>query len=403
MTAPLRVFLIAGEASGDRLGAPLIRALRAEAGRPVEVMGVGGELMEAEGLRSLFPADDLAVMGIAEVLPRLRLILRRIRETTAALTDARPDLLITIDSPGFGLRVARKARAALPGTVMTHYVAPSVWAWKPGRAAEMARYVDHVLALLPFEPPYMTAAGMTCDFVGHPAARLPRPDAAACAAFRAGIGAGQAPLLCVLPGSRRGEVSRLAAPFGEVVARVARSAPGLRAVIPAAAGVADRVAEAAAEWPVPVTVLDPRGMDPAAAEARKFACFAACDAALAASGTVSLELAAMGTPQVIAYKVHPLTAMIVKRMLRVDTATLVNLLLDARPIPEFIQEGLVPDRVAEAVTRLLRDPDAAAAQRAAEDRALALLGREGEAPSTLAARSALAALARGRAGAGAGR
>ena len=152
MTRPLRVFLIAGEASGDRLGAPLIRALREEAGREVELMGVGGELMEAEGLRSLFPATDLAVMGIAEVLPRLPLILRRIRETAAALTEARPDLLITIDSPGFGLRVARKARKALPGTVMTHYVAPSVWAWKPGRAKEMATYVDHVLALLPFEP-----------------------------------------------------------------------------------------------------------------------------------------------------------------------------------------------------------------------------------------------------------
>lgn len=395
MTRPLRVFLIAGEASGDRLGAPLIRALREEAGREVEVMGVGGELMEAEGLRSLFPATDLAVMGIAEVLPRLRLILRRIRETAAALTEARPDLLITIDSPGFGLRVARKARKALPGTVMTHYVAPSVWAWKPGRAKEMAAYVDHVLALLPFEPPYMTEAGMTCDFVGHPAARLPVPDAAACAAFRAEIGAGDAPLLCVLPGSRRGEVSRLAAPFGDVVARVAAQVPGLRAVIPAAAGVADMVEAAARDWPIPAVVLDPRGMDPAAAEARKFACFAACDTALAASGTVSLELAAMGAPQVIAYRVHPLTAFIVKRMVRIDSATLVNLLLKSRPIPEYIQDALIPETVAAEVVRLLQDPAAAAAQRAAEDEALAMLGRHGAPPSTLAARSVLAALERG--------
>lgn len=400
MTRPLRVFLIAGEASGDRLGAPLIRALReetgrVEAGREVEILGVGGELMEAEGLASLFPATDLAVMGIAEVLPRLTLILRRIRETVAAVDAARPDVLITIDSPGFGLRVARKARGARPDLRTVHYVAPSVWAWKPGRAKEMARYIDHVLALLPFEPPYMTDAGMTCDFVGHPASRLPRPDAAAQAAFRAGIGAGDAPLICVLPGSRRGEVSRLAAPFAEIVGQVAAAVPGLRAVIPAAAGVADMVEAAARDWPIPVTVLDPRGMDPGAAEARKFTCFAACDVALAASGTVSLELAAMGAPQVIAYRVHPLTAFIVKRMVRIDSATLVNLLLKSRPIPEFIQQALIPDAVAAEVIRLLRDPAAADAQREAEDRALAMLGRDGAPPSTRAARSVLAALARG--------
>ncbi len=389
---PVKVYLIAGEASGDRLGAPLIRALKAE--REVELHGVGGELMEAEGLRSLFPSDELAVMGLMEVLPRLPAILRRIRETVADIARVRPDVLVSIDSPSFGLRVARKAKAANPKLRTVHYVAPSVWAWRPGRAAEMAGYVDHVLALLPFEPPYMQAAGMTCDFVGHPAAKLARPSGAEIAALRAELGAGGRPLLAVLPGSRRGEVARLAEPFGEILGRLAERLPGLKVVVPAASGVAGMVADVAGRWPVEATVLDPRERSAAEAEVRKFATFAACDAALAASGTVSVELAAMGAPHVIAYRVNALTAAVAKRLLRVDSATLVNLLLREKAVPEFIQDDLDPVRASDALHRLLADPEAAARQRAAHERALEMLGRGGDDPSIRAARSLLVAAER---------
>jgi lipid-A-disaccharide synthase len=387
VSRPLRVYLVAGEASGDRLGAPLIAALRAE--REAEFRGVGGELMASEGLESLFDNADLAVMGLAEVLPRLPVILRRMRETVADVAAFEPDVLITIDSPGFGLRVARKAKAARPGLRTVHYVAPSVWAWRPGRAREMARYIDHVLALLPFEPPWMEAAGMSCDFVGHPAARLSRPEAAETAALRAEIGAQGRPLLAVLPGSRRGEVARLAPVFGEILGRVKAQVPDLAVVLPAASGVAQAAAEAARAWPVAAHVLDPRGLDPAQAEARKFRAFAAADAALAASGTVALELAAMGAPQVTAYRVNALTAAIARRLIRIETANLVNILDGGRPVPEFLQEALQPGPAAAAVARLLTDPQAARAQRAAAARALEALGRGEAAPSVRAARSVL--------------
>ncbi|MEM8740133.1 MAG: hypothetical protein AAGE13_01460, partial [Pseudomonadota bacterium] len=239
-------------------------------------VGLGGPLMQKHGLDPLFDISQIAVMGLVEVLPRLRTLLRRIDETAQAAIAAQPDALVTIDSPDFGLRVAAKLRAAHPSIPIIHYVAPSVWAWRPGRARRMARHVDHVLALLPFEPPYMTAAGMGCDFVGHPAATLAPPDGAVCAAFRAELGLGarnnpvigpdngppnrpqdapqdapkngpegdpaDGPLLCVLPGSRRGEVARHMPLFAAALARLAPRFPGLRAVLPAAAFVADQVA-----------------------------------------------------------------------------------------------------------------------------------------------------------------
>ncbi|HKK35594.1 MAG TPA: lipid-A-disaccharide synthase [Paracoccaceae bacterium] len=393
MSRPLRLHLIAGEASGDRLGAPLIRALRAR--REIEVHGVGGEMMQAEGLAPLFPASDLAVMGLTEVLPRLPLILRRLREAAADVAARRPDALITIDSPSFSLRVAARARRADPALRTIHYVAPSVWAWRPGRAREMARYVDHVLALLPFEPPWMEAAGMTCDCVGHPAAAMPRPAPEDVAAIRAALGAEGGPLLCVLPGSRRGELARLSPRFGETLRRLADRVPGLVTVLPAAPGLADAAREAAAAWGVGTQVLDPAGSDPAAAEARKFAAMAAADAALAASGTVSLELAALGAPHVSAYAVAPLTALIVRNIVKVPTANLVNLLTRPDAVPEFLQERFRPAAAADALARLIEDAGARAEQRAAFDAAMAALGRGGPPPSERAADSILAAIARG--------
>ncbi len=387
---PLRLFLVAGEPSGDALGAALIRGLRATSARPLALSGVGGPLMAREGMPSLFPQDDLAVMGIVEVVPRLPTILRRMRETVAACRAAAPAALITIDSPSFGLRVAARLRAAEPAIRTVHYVAPSVWAWRPGRAKRIAAHVDHLLALLPFEPPWFTPHGITCDFVGHPAAAAPQATPEAVAAFRAAQGAGpETPLLCVLPGSRRGEVARHLAPFGETVRLLVARRPGLRVVIPTLAGVAEAVRAGVADWAAPVTVLDPDAPD---AAAEKRAAFAAADAALAASGTVALELAAAGTPMVTAYRASPLTAAIVRRLVSVDTANLVNLVAGEKVAPEFLQERLVPGDVAEALDALLADGPERARKRAAAARVIAALGGEGPPPELRAARSVLGAI-----------
>lgn len=388
-----RLFLIAGEPSGDLLGAALLAGLR-QLDPDLAVEGVGGAAMAAEGLASRFPMEELSVMGIAEVLPRLPNLLRRISETADAVVAARPDALVTIDSPDFALRVARRARKRLPDLRVIHYVAPSVWAWRPGRAAKMAEVVDHVLALLPFEPPYMTAAGMTCDFVGHPAATLPQASGAEVAALRAELAiAPDQPVLALLPGSRRGEVTRLAPVFAEVARRLRAASPELAVIVPAGRGVVPLLDETLkpdeAGWP---HVMDPRGLDAATWEARKRAAFAMADAALAASGTVSLELAAAGTPMVIGYDANRLTAWVAKRLVTVDTATLVNLVTGTRAVPEFLFEDCTPALIRPAVEALLTDPAAAAAQVAAGDEAMRLLGRGGEPPGLRAARSVLAHL-----------
>lgn len=392
MSAPLRVFLVAGEPSGDRLGAALMAGLK-ELSPGVSFDGVGGTAMAAEGLASRFPMRELSVMGIMEVLPKYRALRRRMIETADAVIAARPDVLLTIDSPDFCLRVAARVRAA-GGPRIVHYVAPSVWAWRPGRARKMARHVDQVLTLLPFEPPYMEAAGMRADFTGHPVAGEPVADAAAIAAFRADHALGDAPLLLVLPGSRLSEVSRLMPVFGEAVAEVAAARPDLRVVIPAAGPVARAVTEAAAVWPVAPLVLDPAGMTEAQAATRKRTAFGAGSVALAASGTVSLELAAAATPMVVAYRMSALSWQVMKRMAIIDTVTLVNLVSETRSVPEFLGPACQPRPIAEALLGLLDDGAAQAAQRAAMALTMERLGRGDAPPGLRAARAVLDGLGR---------
>lgn len=371
----LRLFLIAGEPSGDRLGAALMAGLKT-LHPDVSFHGVGGPLMQAEGLHSLFPMEELSVMGIAEVLPKYLHLKRRIRETAAAALADLPAAMITIDSPDFCLRVAAIVKAARPDLRTIHYVAPSVWAWRPGRAAKMARVIDHVLALLPFEPPYMTAAGMSCDFVGHPvvAEALATPEETARLA-------GEGPLILALPGSRRGEVSRLAPVIGQVLGLVKAAHPKARVALPTVRGVADLVRDLSADWPIAPQIIEDKVL--------KRAAFAAADVALAASGTVSLELAANGCPMVIAYDLHPISLWLMRRAALIDTVTLVNLVSDSRAVPEFIGERCRADLIAPALLALLQD-------RHAQDQAMRLtmqrLGQGGEAPGLRAARSVLSVL-----------
>ena len=375
----LTLFLIAGEPSGDRLGAALMAGLR-DLSPDIRFVGVGGPLMQAQGMTSLFPMEELSVMGIAEVLPKYRALKRRIAQAAQAALDSGADALVTIDSPDFCLRVARIVKSARPGFRTIHYVAPSVWAWRPGRAVKMARVIDHVLALLPFEPPYMTAAGMTCDFVGHPVVA----ETLASDAERAGF-AGEGPLLLALPGSRRGEITRLAPVFGQVVGRLVRAHPSLRVAMPTLASIEGQVRDLTRDWPVaPRIVIDP---------GEKRAAFGAARVALAASGTVSLELAANGCPMVIAYDMHPLTLWLMRRAALVDTVTLVNLVSETRAVPEFIGRGCRADLIAPVLGDLIADGPRRAAQAAAMALTMERLGQGGQPPGLRAARSVLTAIA----------
>ena len=380
----MRVFILAGEPSGDRLGAALMQGLT-ELVPEIGFQGIGGEKMIAEGLSSLFPMEEISVMGITEILSQYRALKARIRQTAEAVIAARPDVLITIDLPEFSLRVARLVKAA-SDIRCVHYVAPTVWAWRPGRAAKMAQHIDQVLALLPFEPPYMEAAGMRCDFVGHPVVTEPVATPQEAAAFRQAHGLGEGPVCLVLPGSRRGEVSRLGPVFGDTLGRVAAQRPDLRFAVVAAGPVAGLVAEIVRAWPVAPVIVDPSGLGPARAQAQKRAAFAAADLALVASGTVSLELAASATPMVIAYDMNWLSRTIIMRLLRTDTVTLVSLVSGTRVVPEFIAARCRPELIAPAVLQVLDDPSA---QKDAMALTMQRLGAGGPPPGLRAARAVL--------------
>ena len=379
----MRIFLIAGEASGDRLGAALMAGLKQLA--DVQFEGIGGPMMEAEGLSSNFPMDDLSVHGLVEVLKQYPHLRRRLHEAANAVLASKPDVLITIDSPDFCLRVTKIVKAKSDIRTV-HYVAPSVWAWRPKRAERMASHIDQVLALLPFEPPYMEAAGMDCDFVGHPVVSEPQATPEQVAAFRESRGIGDAPLLMVLPGSRRSEVAQLTPIFGEALKEVCRARPDLRLVIPATEARAAQVRELTADWPGQPIIVAPDNRNPKVYAIEKAAAFGAADRALAASGTVSLELAAAGTPMLIAYDVHPISRMILQRMLRIDTLTLVNLVSETRAVPELNGADCRPELIAPKLLELLDDPgDQPAAMQLAMER----LGKGGEAPGLRAAKAVL--------------
>jgi lipid-A-disaccharide synthase len=354
----VKLFLLAGEASGDRLGAELMRGLR-HLKPDVRFRGIAGPEMQSEGLDSLFDMAELSVMGLAEVLPKYFALKRRLDQTVAEVLAWKPDILVTIDSPDFCLRVARAVRAADPSIRTCHYVAPSVWAWRPGRAKKMAAYIDHVLALLPFEPPYMQAEGMACDFVGHPVAAQAAVTSKQIAQFQADFGLDPARRsLVVLPGSRASEIKRLLPIFCKVVAQpyfaefqlifptLPHLEPLLRAEI-----------DALAQDTVLVTGA---GLTAADAAEQRLVAYGAATAALAASGTVSLELAAAGTPMVIAYDMGFISRLVIGAMLKIDTVTLVNLVSETRAVPEFIGKNCNAERIAPALQQILDAPDAQA-------------------------------------------
>jgi lipid-A-disaccharide synthase len=371
--------LVCGEPSGDQLGAQLMRGLQA-LDDSVRVVGVGGAAMAREGLTTLFPLDATAVMGLREVVPRIPTILRRVREASDYALITEPDVLVCIDSPDFTHRIARRVKRFNPKIRTVNYVAPQVWASRQYRTRAMARYFDLVLALFPFEVPFFENHGLRAVFTGHPvierAAQMTGGNR-----LRVSLGiAPEAPVLIVLPGSRMSEVRLLLQPFRDAVALLTRDIPDLVCILPTVRTVADYI-RANANWPVPLHILE--------GEADKFAAFDAVDVALAASGTVTTELAISKTPMVVAYKLGALTYSLARPFISAKYATLVNILLDREAVPERIQSRCTPAALATELKKLILDPVARASQISDLNEADHLLGVGGEAPSLRAARALL--------------
>jgi lipid-A-disaccharide synthase len=341
-----KIFLIATEESGDRLGSALMQVLRQRLGDDVAFEGIGGSTMEREGLASLFPIEALSIIGFAAIPKKLPMILRRLAEATDAVLKAAPDILVIIDSPDFTHRVARRVRRRAPGIPIVDYVSPSVWAWRPGRARAMRGYVDHVLALLPFEPEaHQRLGGPPCSYVGHPlieqiASLRPNPAEQA-------RRDGKPPVLLVLPGSRRSEIRHHMAVFGAALGLLQQQGIAFELILPTMPHLEQAVAIALKDWPVQPRVV--------VGEADKRAAFRIAHAALAKSGTSTLELAIAGVPMVAAYKGGNVEAWIARRVIRSASVILANLVVGENVVPEYIQQDCTPENLAPALRDVLAD------------------------------------------------
>jgi lipid-A-disaccharide synthase len=382
-----RIFLIATEESGDRLGANLMKVLRQRLGDAVRFEGVGGQAMAREGLSSLFAIEELSIIGLAGVARQLPKILRLIRDTAAAVTAASPDILVIIDSPDFTHRVAKRVRARDPAIPIVDYVSPSVWAWRPGRARAMRGYVDHVLALLPFEPEeYRRLRGPPCSYVGHPLTEQIASLRPAAAEQRRRDEA--PPVLLVLPGSRRSEIRHHMAVFGAALDRLQAEAVAFEPILPTMPHLQEAVAEGLKGWQVvPKVVIG---------EQEKRAAFRIARAALAKSGTVTLELAIAGVPMVTAYRVGAVEAWIMRRAIKVQSVILANLVVGENVVPEFLQEDCTPEKLSQALREVLTDSPLRRRQLEAFAKIDGILSTGNQPPSVRAADIVLATMRKSR-------
>ena len=382
-----KIFLIATEESGDRLGASLMKVLRQRLGGAVRFEGVGGRSMAREGLTSLFPIEQLSIMGLAAVVKQFPMLLRRIRETATAVTDASPDILVIIDSPDFTHRVARRVRARDPAIPIIDYVSPSVWAWRQGRAQAMRGYVDHVLALLPFEPEaYRRLRGAPCSYVGHPLIEQIgglRPSAEERKRREE-----QPPVLLVLPGSRRSEIKHHMTVFGETLGRLQGERGPFELILPTMPHLQQAVAEGIKSWPV-----QPRMV---VGENEKKAAFRIAHAAFAKSGTATLELAIAGVPMVAAYKGGAVETWIVRSMIRLNSVILANLVIGENVVPEFIQQDCTPEKLLPALRDVLGDSPLRRRQLEAFAKIDAIMSTGNQPPSVRAADIVLATMRKAR-------
>jgi lipid-A-disaccharide synthase len=365
MTA-VKVMLVAAEASGDALGAGLAQALKARI-PGVELVGVGGVKMAAEGIDSPFDISQLSVLGIFEGLAAYPRVVARVRDTLALAAREKPDIAVLIDSWGFTLRVAQGLKRQTPRMKVVKFVGPQVWASRPGRAKTLAATVDHLLSILPFDAPFYEPFGLPVTFVGNPALSRDFGGASATRARKAlGVGKDNQ-LLLVLPGSRPGEIKRLMAPFGEAVSIIKSSHPNLVVAVAAAGPVADAVKLQSATWPQPVQIIED--------EDAKYDAMKAATVALACSGTVSTELALAGAPMVIGYRLGEATYLVLQRLIRTPWITLLNIAAKRMIAPEFVQRECTGEKLAAAVVARLDHPALRAEQIAEQDAALILMGR----------------------------
>lgn len=380
-----KIFLLAGEPSGDIIGARLMQALRRQPNDlELEFFGVGGARMQAQGLDSLFPMEELSLMGFAEILPHVPNLLRRLSQTRGAIRRQSPDMALTIDSPGFSLRLQK----SLDGLALkrVHYVAPQVWAWRPGRARKLGARIDHLLALLPFEPRFFRKYGLPCSFVGHPIIEE---------AGRRGDGAlfkkryelpGDAPVICLLPGSRHAEIRQHMPVMKAVAHRLAQRFPRLRLILPTLPGLQPVLRAMIEDWPIQPLILEER--------ADRFDAYAASWLAIAASGTVSLELALARLPHITIYRTGAVTAWLARRMINVDHVNLVNIILNRPLVPEWLQEDCTPERITASALHLIEDQEHRETQQACLSEVMAMLrGSDDSPPSQQAARQVLELLA----------
>ncbi len=374
---PFTAFLIAGEESGDNLGAQLMEALKDRLGDRIRFVGVGGERMEAHGLTSLFPMHEIAYHGISAIIANAHRILAKMQKTARDVVSADPNVLVIIDCPGFNLGVARRVRKWKATIPIVEYVSPTVWVWRPSRARWIAGFVDQILAILPFEPDvHKRLGGPACTYVGHPLIqRLDRLRPGA--GERKPLGQANRPNLVVLPGSRHGEIKRLMQPFGETVGRLVADRGPMEIILPAVPRLAAEIRARAADWPVKPTVI--------VGEAEKYAAFRRAHVALAASGTVTLELALSGVPMVVAYRVDPFVKPFKYTLARINSFVLPNLITGTNEIPEFLDSDSTPEKLSAALSRLFDETPERQAQIAAFARLDALMAVEGGTPSGLAA------------------
>lgn len=369
-------FLVACEPSGDLLGARLMSALRKITNGNVRFEGVGGERMQAEGLNTLFQQSELALFGFVELLPKIPHVLKRLNETAAAVKYIKPTAVITIDGPDFSFRLAKKLKG--DNIPLIHYVAPTVWAWRPGRAKKIAKLYNHLLAILPFEPPYFEKEGLACTFVGHSVMEQGADKGDAARFYSEQKIPEGTKIITVLPGSRRSEVKRLAPVFAETLKQLQPMTEGFRVVVPTIPQIHDFLMPYLKDWPInPVVLLG---------DQRKYDVFAASHVALAASGTVALELALAGTPHIIAYKLNPITVLLYRWMIKVKFANLTNLLLNKAIVPEYLQHFCTAENMSKALFELWSDENARNTQRKAFDQVRKMLLNHDMAPSEKAAR-----------------
>lgn len=376
---PTRIYIIAGEQSGDQLGAGLMNGLKHLTRKNIKIDGIGGNGMQAEGLQSLFPMQELSLMGFAEILPHIFRLKRRIRETVADILTKKPDIVVTIDSPGFTFRVVKQLRAQGSTSQFIHYVAPTVWAYKPERAAKTARLFDALLTLFAFEVPYFTKESLATAWTGHPAAwKVPPQNITR-----------RGDMICMFPGSRKGELKRILPLFQDIATRLHTLHPELRITMPIPQTLHETVSAHTKQWPCPVAIVD---------SSHRFEALAAASAAVCKSGTITLECALAGVPSIVTYKANPISIWIARRLITIPYAALPNILLSREIMPEYMPPKIDAETMATTLSGLFTDNEQAKIQKTAFQQLRALLLPSAErSPSILAAEQILAHAARSEA------